>query len=131
VNRVFVDTSALLALMNAEDHLHGRAVEAANALRSTGAGLVTTSYVMVETYALLDRRLGRESVRRFRAEFEPLLEVIWIRKEEHEEGLDRLLGARRRVSLVDAVSFAVSRRQGIQRAFAYDDDFKTEGFDLA
>ena len=62
MNRVFVDTSALLALMNAEDHLHGRAVEAANALRSTGAGLVTTSYVMVETYALLDRRLGREDL---------------------------------------------------------------------
>lgn len=130
MNRVFVDTSALLALVNAEDRFHGRAVEAAAVLRSTGADLVTTSYVMVETYALLDRRLGRESVRRFREGFEPLLEVIWVSKEEHEEGLDLLLGARRRMSLVDTVSFAVARRRGIQRAFAFDDDFEAEGFDL-
>lgn len=130
MNRVLVDTSALLALMNAEDRFHGRAVEGANALRATSADLVTTCYVMVETYALLDRRLGRESVRRFREEFEPLLAVIWVSKDEHEEGLDLLLGARRRVSLVDTVSFTVARRRGIQRAFAFDDDFEAEGFDL-
>jgi predicted nucleic acid-binding protein len=33
------------------------------------------------------------------------------------------------VSLVDRTSFAFMRREGIERAIALDDDFRTAGFD--
>jgi uncharacterized protein len=35
-----------------------------------------------------------------------------------------------RVSFVDCASFALMRSLGIGRAFAYDDDFAREGFEL-
>ncbi len=69
----FVDTSAILALMVGSDRAHREAAEVFEKLRSRQAALVTTSYVLVETYALIDRRLGRDAVRDFRARFVPLI----------------------------------------------------------
>jgi predicted nucleic acid-binding protein len=53
-------------------------------------------------------------------------------KARHGEAI-RALGARRRrrVSFVDLVSFAVMRTRGIRTAFAFDDDFEREGFEIA
>jgi len=130
VTEVFTDTSAFLALLDAADTCHRRAATAVRRLRSRQASLVTTSYVLVETCALLDNRLGREGVRRFHDEFEPLLDVVWVTKAEHDAGMDLLSQRKRRVSLVDAVSFCVARQRGIEEAFAYDRDFKEEGFVL-
>lgn len=131
MSRVFVDTSALLALLNPHDEAHPPARRAFDGLAAAGAALVTTSYVLVETYALVGRRLGIEAVRAFRESFAPLLEVLWVDASLHEEGLDLLLGRPRRgISLVDAVSFAAVRRAAIDRVFAYDDDFRHERFDL-
>jgi predicted nucleic acid-binding protein len=56
---VFADTSGLLALLNAKDQNHDRAAHAFAALRAKQAMLVTTSFVLVETYALVGRRATR------------------------------------------------------------------------
>jgi predicted nucleic acid-binding protein len=128
VNRVYVDTSAFLALLVASDVRHREAARTFRTLQERRAPLVTTSYVLVETYALLDRRVGREATRRFRGEFEPLLDVVWVGREHHQAGLDLQLESSRSVSLVDAVSFAVARGLGITEVFAYDRNFKDAGF---
>ncbi len=130
MTEVFADTSAFLALLNAADSHHRRAATAIRKLRSRQVSLVTTSYVLVETCALIDNRLGTVEVRRFHNEFEPLLDVVWVTRTEHDAGMDLLSRRKRRVSLVDAVSFFVARRRGIGEAFAYDRDFAEEGFDL-
>jgi uncharacterized protein len=92
---------------------------------------VSTSYVLVETYALLGRRLGLDAVRSFRADFAPVIDVVWIDEELHNAGLDLLLDRRKRqLSLVDAVSFIVMRRRGVAEAFAIDPHFDQEGFSL-
>jgi predicted nucleic acid-binding protein len=125
---VYVDTSALLALLIANDVRHREAARTFRALQERRASLVTTSYVLVETYALLDRRVGREATRRFRGEFEPLLDVVWMGREQHNAGLDLLVESPRSVSFVDAVSFTVARSLGIAEVFAYDRNFKDAGF---
>jgi predicted nucleic acid-binding protein len=87
--------------------------------------------VVVETYALLGRRLGLEAVRGFRSDLAPLIEVVWVDETLHEAGLDLLLERRKRkLSLVDAVSFVTMRGRGIEEAFAYDPHFEQEGFVL-
>lgn len=129
--RVFVDTSALLALLNPRDELHARARRVFEALRTQEAGLVTTSFVLVETYALLGRRMGLAAVRAFRSDLVPLLDVVWIDADAHEAGLDLLLERKKRdLSLVDAVSFVVMRGQRLEHAFAFDPHFEDEGFSL-
>ena len=127
MNAVFIDTSAILALLVGSDRAHPQAVEVFEKLRSRQAALVTTSYVLVETYALIDRRLGRDAVRDFRASFAPLIRVIWVDAAIHERGLDRLEKSSHALSLVDAVSFEAIHQHRILEAFAFDRHFEREG----
>lgn len=131
MSAVFVDTSAFYALLVASDRDHRRAKVAFEGLRRGDATLVTSSYVLVETYALLGRRVGVDAVATFRADFAPLLDVVWIDLAMHEDGLDVLLARRSEtLSLVDAVSFVVIRSRDLADVFAYDRDFEREGFTL-
>lgn len=129
MSAVFADASAFLALLVPTDAARKRGGRAFEQLAEEEAQLVTTSYVLVETYALIGRRLGHAATKGFRTDFAPLLGVVWIGAEEHERGLDLLLGSRSEtLSLVDAVSFVIARGRGIERAFAFDRHFATAGF---
>jgi predicted nucleic acid-binding protein len=129
VNTVLVDTSAIIALLVPTDASHGKARRAFERLAAGAARLVVTSYTLVECYALIDRRIGREAVRQFRGEFAPLLEVVWVGVDEHEQALDIVAAAAASgPSLVDAVSFVVARSLDIEDVFAYDAHFTKAGF---
>jgi predicted nucleic acid-binding protein len=131
LNAVFADTSALYALLVATDENHRRAALAFQGLERRRAALVTTSYVLVETYALLQRRVGAGAVRRFRMGMAALLDVFWIDGPLHDASLDLLLErSRSGISLVDAASFLVMRANGIEEAFAFDGHFRKAGFSL-
>lgn len=129
MSTVFVDTSAVLALLVPTDGHHKRAQRAFARLAADEARLMTTSYTLVECYALIGRRLGLEAVSRFRADFAPLLDVVWIGSDEHERGLDLLEDSNSaKLSLVDAVSFVVARDRDVERVFAFDSHFAKAGF---
>lgn len=131
MNQVFVDTSAVIALMVGTDQSHPAAKVVFDKLMLRNAELITTSHVLVETYALLERRIGIEAVRDFRSYFSPLFDVIWINQELHEQALDLLLQrASRNLSLVDVSSFLVMRLHKIDEVFASDRHFSQEGFRL-
>ena len=53
MSAVFADTSGLLALLNSKDENHIRAARAFATLRARQSPLVSTSFVLVETYALV------------------------------------------------------------------------------
>lgn len=59
----FVDTSAVLALLDADDRPHSEADEAWNLLIRSNESLVSSNYILVEMFALVQRRLGMEAVR--------------------------------------------------------------------
>jgi predicted nucleic acid-binding protein len=131
MNPVFADTSGLIAVLNPKDDNHARAARAFSALQGRQAPLLSTSFVLVETYALVGRRLGLEAVRAFRTDFAPLIEVVWVDDTLHDAGLDLLLDrGKRPLSLVDAVSFVTMRRRSVDEAFAFDPHFTQEGFTL-
>ena len=131
MSRVFVDTSALLALVVGSDQAHEEARDAFGGLRAERASLVTSSYVLVETYALLQSRIGIGAVRVFREAFAPLLEVLWVDEVAHERALDMLLlRDTKKLSLVDATSFVLMRANRVDRAFAFDAHFREEGYTL-
>jgi predicted nucleic acid-binding protein len=121
----------LLALLNADDEHHARAERAFAHLRARQVPLLTTSLVLVETYALIGRRFGLDAVRGFRGDFAPLIDVVWVDDTLHNAGLDLLLERHtRQLSLVDAVSFITMRRTGVDEVFAFDPHFEQEGFSL-
>lgn len=128
---VFVDTSAVLALLNPHDEVHPHASRSFDRLRTQEAALITSSFVLVETYALLGRRLGLDAVRAFREDFASLLDVVWVDRDLHERGLDLLLKRNvRDLSLADAVSFLVIRDRRLDHVFAFDKHFEAEGFEM-
>jgi len=126
---VFIDTSAFLAVLDGDDEFHSPADKVWNRLLMEGTALGTTNYVLVETTALLQSRLGVEAVRAFAKDIMPLLIVEWITPETHQAALAALLtAARRRLSLVDCTSFEVIRQRGIASVFAFDVHFQEQGF---
>ena len=89
---------------------------------------MATSYVLVETVALVQRRHGFAGLDLFRAEFEPRLRIICVDGALHRAGVTLWEAARQRdLSLVDCVSFACIRRDAIDAAFAFDEHFAAQG----
>lgn len=128
---VFVDTSAFLALLDADEARHEAARGSLRRLADANAELLTTSYVVHETVSLVQRRLGLRAVRHLDEGLLSVVEVHWIDPAVHRRALAALLAAdRRSVSLTDWSSFEVMRARGVTEAFAFDEDFAAQGFRL-
>ena len=126
----FVDTSALYALLDRDDENHQAAGSTWRTLLEENALLVTSNYTLVETFALVQHRLGVDAVRALQESVVPLLTTEWITKAQHESALAALLAAgRRKLSLVDCVNFGVMREGGLRKAFAFDPHFVEQGFE--
>ncbi len=126
---VFVDTSALYAALDANDDNHQASVRAWHSLEDMEEILFTSNYVLVETAAVVGRRLGLQVVRDFQTQLVPVLRVHWVDGALHELGISALLTAgHRNLSLVDCVSFEVMRRLGLDTALAFDVHFVHQGF---
>ena len=126
---VFVDSSALFAVLNAEDPNHKKAFEMWRRFLAEDTVLVTTNYVLVETVAVVQRRFGMEAVRTFQNDIVPALTILWIDKAVHQAGaLGMIAAGSRTLSLVDCVSFHVMRQHGITAAFAFDQHFEEQVF---
>ena len=98
---------------------------------SSHAALHTTSYVLIETTSLLQSRIGMEALRTFSADILPVANVAWIDEPIHLSAFHALLiSDRRRLSLVDCVSFECMRRMGLERAFCFDPHFAEQGFQV-
>lgn len=125
----FADTSALYAVLDADDAFHERARAAWSSLLSEDETLVATNYVLLETFALVQARLGIDAVRGFSDDLLPLVRTAWVTQEDHRGAVQALLAAdRRELSLVDCSSFLVMRKLGLESAFTFDEDFEDQGF---
>lgn len=127
--RIFIDTSAIYALIDRDDADHKKAKKIWIDLLNSENILITSNYVLVESFALIQNRLGLKAVRGFQEDMLPLINIEWVNAETHKSGMSALLAAsKRKLSLVDCVSFEIMRTLGIKRAFAFDPHFKEQGF---
>ena len=128
---VFVETSALYAVFHAEDQMHETAARAWEEILRADAPLHTSSYVLIELTALLQRRLGIDAVDALYTSVVPWVHVVWVDEVMHARGAAGLLAARRRdLSLCDCVSFAVMRSLGLRKVFSLDPHFAEQGLEL-
>jgi len=131
---VFWDTSAFVALGNADDDLHEQAVEVSRTLAGQRASVLTTSAVLTEVANTFSRAAWRpvayqllESVRRSvdmgLAALAHVDTALW------EQGW-ALFVARpdKDWGLTDCISFVVMRNLQVTRAFASDRHFEQAGF---
>jgi len=126
---IFVDTSAFLALLNADDKDHKIASRAWIDWIGESHQFYTSNYVVLESYALIQRRIGMAAVRSLQSDILPLCRVHWVSPELHEISVNNLFTANRRnLSFVDCSSFVVMRQLGVHVAFAFDRHFARAGF---
>ena len=128
---VFIDTGAFLAVLNADDQFHGPAKKTWIDILSTEKELFTSNYILLETFALLQRRLGLEALRVFHDDILPIVQTYWIDESIYKMGISALLAANRRsLSLVDCTSFEIIRQMDIDQVFTFDSHFSELGFNV-
>lgn len=128
---ILVDTSALYAVLDRDDENHRAASVTWASLLQTDERLLVTNYIVVETTAIVQHRLGMEAVRALCGDILPALDVHWIAEADHAHAQNALLATnRRRLSLVDCSSFHVMRSRLVRRTFAFDPHFSEQGFEV-
>jgi uncharacterized protein len=126
---IYIDTSAFLAVIDADDSEHKNAKQTWGNLMASNDIIICSNYVLVETLALLQHRFGMEAVRAFQEYIYPILTVEWVEEIVHKEGINAVIKfCRRNLSLVDCISFDIMRIQGINTVFCFDRHFSEQGF---
>ena len=126
---VFVDTSGFYAFFDRNDPFHGEAKSPFLRARDEKWSLFTSSYVVHESWALLQARLGWEAVEDWLGALLPMCEIVWVDESSHKIGAARARQAReRRLSLTDCVSFEVMDSRGCKEAVADDEHFRKLGY---
>ena len=129
MKRVFCDTSGLYAVVEPSDSHHNEAKAAWQTMVDAGVSLLTISYVVVETLAIVQRRSGMAKAQTFARTVSALIETHFVDRTLHAAALnDMLLQKRRYLSLVDCASFAFMQRHGIDAFFGFDRHFIERGF---
>ena len=128
---IFADTSFWFAAGHPRDS-HSAAARRI-AAEHPSEQIVTTNHVLGETWTLFNTRASRWAALDFldRLQSSPRIDVLHVEPAVEAEAWTWLRrDDERRYSFVDATSFAVMRRHGITRAFAFDDDFAAAGFEV-
>ncbi len=126
---VFVDTSGFYAFLDGTDPNHSRAAAFFEGAAGQSTVCWTTNYVIHETWAVVQARLGWDAVEDWLRELLPLCEVRWVDQQLHLRGAARCRQAReRRLSLTNAISIEFMLEEEIRDALAFDEHFAREGF---
>ena len=123
---VLWDSSAILALLDADDADHARAVSVARQIASEERPSFITNYIEAEAHALLLRKLGRAVARQWLLTGGlPIVRAL----PAEEEGAKEILARRtdKDWTLCDAISFAVLEARHIAGAFTFDHHFRQYG----
>lgn len=132
--RLFLDTSGWAAAVNPRDQHHDAGAAFYRRAREQRLSFLTTNLVIAEAHALLGRRLGDAIALRVidQLRIDAAHDVAWSTAELERDAVDRWLRPRvgQGISLADAVSFEIMRREGIRTAFTFDGDFAAAGFEM-
>ena len=129
--KIYIDTAAFLAVLNANDQFHPAAKKAWDDMLITNISLFTSNYVVLETTALLQHRFGMDALRLFENDILAVVEIFWVDETIHKQGMSALLAANRHnLSLVDCTSFEIIRQIGLDKAFTFDSHFREQGFEI-
>lgn len=130
MERLFVDTSAWVALVNRGDPEH-RAVR--DTLTRFAGRRVTSNFVFDETVTLCRYRFGLDVASRLGDTLQDrnTIDLVRVTPADESEAW-KLMKDRsdKQYSFTDCTSFVLMRRMRIHRAAALDDDFRREGFDV-
>jgi predicted nucleic acid-binding protein len=122
----FVDSSAIVTLIDRDDASHDAAFDAYRTLMTSGYRLFTTNHVLDEAYELLSAGVGAEAARQWLRNHR--LPIYFVDETDLAAASDMIASrdAASPISLTDALSMVVMERLGVSDAFAVDPSFLAE-----
>jgi hypothetical protein len=132
---VFWDTSAFVALGNADDDLHEQAVQVSTALARERARVVTTSAVLTEVANTFSRSAWRPVARQLVESLRQSVQmgaatIVHVDRALWDRGWTLFVSrSDKNWGLTDCISFVVMEEQSVTRAFASDRHFEQAGFE--
>jgi predicted nucleic acid-binding protein len=121
---VYVDTSALLSILDQSDRDHAEAVLALERIMREKRPLVTSSYVLVESGALVRNRMGMEAFRKFAEAVDLSIEVFQVDESLHDRAwLKTTESGDEGPTLADWTGVLLMQDLGISEALATDPGF--------
>ncbi len=129
MTRIFVDTSALLTLLDRADPRHQTA--RATYERLADAELVTHGFIVAEALAVVRRRFGVDGAIALLDDLLPAIEIHAVDNAVQTAAIARYRAALPSgTSFVDMVSLEFMARETIDTAFVFDTDFATAGIEV-
>lgn len=126
---VFVDTSGFYALLDRTDSFHEVSARLFLKAEREGWHLITSSFVLHESWALIQARLGWDAVEDWLGSVVSRCEIVWIDQALYTAASARTRQAReQRLSLTDCSSFEVMLMRGCREVIADDAHFSRQGF---
>lgn len=132
MERVFIDTSAWIALFSDIDQYHKKAVSIYETLKKSKNVLHTSDYVFNETVTMILSRRGHRlavavgetllssGIVAIAHIADDTLKSAWASFKKYDD---------KKFSFTDVTSFVLSKELGIHKAFTFDADFKKAGME--
>lgn len=128
--KIFVDTSAFIALEDRSDALHGRARRFFDELTENDS-LYTSNYVVDETITRLRYAVGHAAAVAFAETIlaSRLFAIDYVDEELERAALGFLKKFKdKKLSFTDCTTMALLRARRLDAVFAFDEDFSRAGF---
>lgn len=129
--KIFIDTSFFKALIDGDDDFHKKAVDIWEKLEKEKLILITSNYVLDETFTLIRARRGLAIVLEFRDYLWQSGSVFKIERviaQDEAEAWFWFLKDWSKLSFTDCVSFALMKRLNLKRVLTFDRHFEKAGF---
>lgn len=131
--KVFVDTSGFKAVIDPEDEFHSSALKIWQELKEKNAQLVTSNYILDETFTLLRAKCGLDSAVEFKkvlGESQKSLTIYRVTVADEAGAWKWFKKKWSKLSFTDCVSFAMMERLSIEQVITFDRHFARAGFEL-
>lgn len=131
--RLFVDTSAWLALTDKGDQHYGDALSRIDTIKKEQIDLITSEYVFDEAVTIIRYRVSHNAAVTFGETLmrSSIIAVAGISDDERFRAWNLFCKyGDKALSFTDCTSFVLMKAYGLEKAFAFDDHFRQVGFEL-
>ncbi len=130
---VFLDTSFFKAAIDPKDDFYTAAKRILDKLQKEKVTLVTSNYVLDESFTLVRKRCGRDLVDKFRKDLSEsglVVTIVRVTVADEAGAWEWFLLDWSDLSFTDCVSFAVMKRLNLARVATFDKHFERAGFKI-
>ncbi|MBN2373822.1 PIN domain-containing protein [bacterium] len=131
--RIFVDTSAWLALNDKNDQYHDRAVEKSSEIKRQRIELITSEYIIDESITLIRYRVSHQAAVIFGDSLlnSDIARIIDVTEEDRFSawGIFKRYDDKE-FSFTDCISFVLMKNLKLQKVFTYDKHFEQMRFSV-